>query len=56
MGQFHNDGDNPPEFMFQNQCDKSSKSKAEVVLEYSARNVSDHISKKLLDQKDMLGK
>ena len=56
MGQFHNDGDNPPEFMFQNQYDKYSKSKAGGYWVTPAESISDHISKKLLDQKDMLGK
>ena len=50
MGQFHNDGDNPPEFMFQNQYDKYSKSKAGGYWVTPAESISDHISKKLLDK------
>ena len=56
MGQFHGSGDNPPEFMFQNQYDKYNKSKSGGYWVTPAESISDHISKKLLDQKDMLGK
>ena len=56
MGQFHGSGDNPPEFMFQNQFDKYSKSKSGGYWLTPAESISDHVSKKLLDQKDMLGK
>ena len=56
MGQFHNDGDNPPEFMFQNQYDKYSKAKSGGYWITPAESISNHISKKLLEQNDMLGK
>ncbi len=56
MGQFHNSGDNPPEFMFQNQFDKYSKSKSGGYWITPAESISDHISKKLLSHEEMLGK
>ena len=56
LGQFHNSGDNPPEFMFQNQFDKHSKLKSGGYWVTPAESISDHVSKKLLEQEDMLGK
>ena len=58
MGQFHNDGDNPPAFMFKNQNPKRSKSKGTggYWVEVDETVGGYNIPIKLLENNEMLGK
>jgi len=56
LGQFHNEGDNPVEFQFNNYANRSDPKKSGGYWVLPAETISSHIATKILDQKDMLGK
>ena len=55
MGQFHNDGDNPPQFMFQNQGSPRGKEGGGYWIETDESIGGDNIPIKLLDKNEVLG-
>ena len=56
MAQFHNDGDLPPGFTFQNQSDKFTKDGGGYWIEVDEYIGGNNIPKKLLDKSEVLGK
>jgi len=56
MGQFHNEGDNPPAFMFQNQSHPAGKEGGSYWIEVDESIGGDNIPKKLLENNELLGK
>ena len=56
MGQFHNDGDNPPAFMFQNQSHYSGKEGGGYWIEVDESIGGNNIPIKLLENNELLGK
>tara|TARA_B100000686_G_scaffold8870_1_gene8935 strand:- start:1039 stop:1959 length:921 start_codon:yes stop_codon:yes gene_type:complete len=56
LGQFHNDGDDPPEFMFQNQGDPKGNEGGGYWIEVDETIGGNNKPKKLLDNTEVLGK
>ena len=56
MGQFHNDGDNPPAFMFQNQGDPRGSEGGGYWIEADETIGSNNMPIKLLENNEVLGK